>query len=182
MFSNSLLWSIRSKALPKWRKTILITLCISSIDLCHLCIKLTRALIVDDCGKPPYWESEIFPTVSSYIHRTAKDSWAFATTLLKAISLKSSTSVHGTDFGIPNTLYFFQALGKIFDWKDSSNISVKGIAKYFAKFFKIFKIGSLGPGAFLTFIFCNSCWTWSTVILGRFSVQRSSSQSSLTFG
>ena len=42
MFSNSLLWSIRSKALPKSRKTILITLCISSIDLCHLCIKLTE--------------------------------------------------------------------------------------------------------------------------------------------
>ena len=76
MFSNSLLWSIRSKALRKSRKTILIT-----------SINLTGALIVDDRVKPPYWESEIFPTVSSYIHRTAKDSWAFATTLLKAIVL-----------------------------------------------------------------------------------------------
>ena len=51
----------------------IITLCISSIDLCHLRIKVTSALIVDDRGKPPYWESEIFPTVLSYIHRTAKD-------------------------------------------------------------------------------------------------------------
>ena len=97
------------EGLAKVKKTILITLCISSIDLCHLCIKLSRALIVDDRGKPPYWESEIFPAVLSYIHRTAKNSWVFATTLLKAIGLKFSTSVHGTDFGIPNTLYFFQA-------------------------------------------------------------------------
>ena len=42
IFCNSLLWSIRSKALRKSIKTILITLCISSIDLCHLCIKLTE--------------------------------------------------------------------------------------------------------------------------------------------
>ena len=26
-----------------------------AIDLCHLCIKLTRALIVDDRVKPSYW-------------------------------------------------------------------------------------------------------------------------------
>ena len=75
-----------------------------AIDLCHLCIKLTRALIVDDRVKPSYWESEIFPTGSSY--RTV------SSTEQRKIGLKSSTSVDGTDFGIPNTLYFFKALKK----------------------------------------------------------------------
>jgi hypothetical protein len=137
----------------KSRKTILITLCISSIDLCHLCIKLSKAFIVDDRGKPPYWESEIFPSVSSYIHRTAKDSWTFARTLVRAIGHRSSASVHGTDFGMPDTLYFFQIWGKIFDWKDSVKISVKDIAKYFAKVFTIFINGSYAPGALLLLIF-----------------------------
>jgi hypothetical protein len=65
--SNSLLWSMKSKALRTSRTTILITL-----QYATLCIKLSMALIVDDRGKPPYWESEISPSVSSYIHRTAK--------------------------------------------------------------------------------------------------------------
>ena len=70
-------------------------------------IKFKFKLTVDDCDKPPYWESEIFPTVSSYIDPPNRERLlSFCTTLLKAIDLKSSRSVHGTDFGIPNTLFF----------------------------------------------------------------------------
>ena len=65
IFSNSLLWSIRSKAFRKSRNTILITLCIWNF---------TGAFIVDVLGIPPYCESEVFPTVSWYFLRTAKDS------------------------------------------------------------------------------------------------------------
>jgi purine-nucleoside phosphorylase len=61
--------------------------------------------------------------------------------LSPAIGLNSLTSVHGTDFGITDTLYFFQALRKFFNWKDLLKISATGTAKYSAKIFKILTNG-----------------------------------------
>ena len=52
---------------------------------------------------------------------------------MRVVGLRFSTREHGTDFGIPNALHFFQILGKIFHQKDSLKLSVNGMAKYFAK-------------------------------------------------